>query len=245
LSNQQRFRKLLKESDRRISHPKTDLVNAVVRNFPSRLREVETPTQALELLEDAQALPGTSTKSHLFTQHGLRVNGPLFPDAAKSSLVTAYHLDRPCVVKLLSPRADPASEAQAGGPEGVANHDLCHGMPSDVPLVPSKLVLMDLGEGHSDLRRSPGTYAALVMPKYVDTLASALRMSNEALLRGMKRMVKALDWIHDRDYVHMDFKVSLGLMCLLGPSVSLLLVLAPLPLYSFCRILKLACALSK
>jgi hypothetical protein len=118
-------------------------------------------------------------------------------------------------------------------------------MPSDVPLVPSKLVLMDLGEGHSDLRRSPGTYAALVMPKYVDTLASALRMSNEALLRGMKRMVKALDWIHDRDYVHMDFKVSLGLMCLLGPSVSLLLVLAPLPLYSFCRILKLACALSK
>ena len=94
----------------------------------------------------------------------------------------------------------------------MANRDLCHGMPSDVPLVPSKLVLLDLGEGHSDLRRSPGTFAALVMPKYVDTLASALRMSNEALLRGMTRMVKALDWIHDRDYVHMDFKVSLGLM---------------------------------
>lgn len=56
------------------------------------------------VLQTAKALPTSSTKQHLFTQHGLRVNGPLFasnPLDGPASLLSACRGHRPCVVKLL------------------------------------------------------------------------------------------------------------------------------------------------
>lgn len=51
-------------------------------------------------------------------------------------------------------------------------------------------------------------FTLLVMPMYFCTLASTPYMSDEVLEREMRRMVKALEWVHSKGYVHMDVKVS-------------------------------------
>jgi hypothetical protein len=98
-------------------------------------------------------MPGASTKAHLFTQHGLSVNGPLFPNPADGpvNLLTACTLEgHPSVIKMLLDRT--SAEANA-------IRALYDGITPTIPLVSCKLIELCLTEDHASIGRAPGTYA--------------------------------------------------------------------------------------
>lgn len=73
-----------------------------------------------QLYRDVQLFPGSSTQQHLFTQHGLRVNGPLYSNPAEGPaclLVATKASGQPAIVKMLS---NVTGEQQPGGTEAAA-----------------------------------------------------------------------------------------------------------------------------
>ena len=62
-----------------MTRPKPEILDVISRRLSAQMIVCHTPDMAADLYEEAQLLPGASTVSHLFTQHGLRVNGPLYP----------------------------------------------------------------------------------------------------------------------------------------------------------------------
>ena len=144
---------------------------------------------AVDLYEDAKLMPGASTGRHLRTQHGLVVNGPLFPNPAEgpACLLYAAQNGRPCVVKMLDGHVLPGESGSPGGTEaravrygrtllrqGHKSHfpliffrALCTNLPSEAPLAQCKLITLVLPPEHTECTgRAPSFYAALVMPKY-------------------------------------------------------------------------------
>lgn len=58
------------------------------------------------VMQAVKMMPGTSTRKHLVTQHGLNVNGPMFPGAAAGPvciLMASDDMGRPCLIKLVNP----------------------------------------------------------------------------------------------------------------------------------------------
>lgn len=77
----------------------------------------DTIFRDVQLYKDVELFPGSSTQQHLFTQHGLRVNGPLYTNPAEGPaclLVATKASGQPAIVKMLSNTKD---EQQPGGPE--------------------------------------------------------------------------------------------------------------------------------
>ncbi|GIL77537.1 hypothetical protein Vretimale_2937 [Volvox reticuliferus] len=205
----QRFLKLL--SLGKITTPNPVVLAAIKRRCPSRLWMVDNCDDAVDLYREAQLFPGPSTEGHLLTQLGLRVNGPLFPnpaDGPASLLVGATDDGSPVVVKLLR-GVGTAGAQQPGGAEAEACRVLMESKPAAVPLVPVRIVTFEIGINHvSVVGRAPGLYAALCMPRYVSSLRSMVQLSAAAVLAGGRRMVAALEWIHDKQYIHMDVKAD-------------------------------------
>lgn len=74
------------------------------------------------LYEAVELFPGASTQSHLFTQHGLCVNGPLFSNPAEGPpnlLLATNAMGQPSVVKMLSAVGSQETE-HLGGSEAAA-----------------------------------------------------------------------------------------------------------------------------
>lgn len=86
-------------------------------------------TMAVDLYRAVELFPGASTQSHLFEQHGLRVNGPLFSNPAEGPACLLWATDatgQPAVVKMLAGFIPSHASAQQqtqqvlGGSEGEA-----------------------------------------------------------------------------------------------------------------------------
>jgi hypothetical protein len=80
-------------------------------------------------------------------------------------------------------------------------------MPADVPLVAAKLITLELTEEHASTGRAPGRHAALEMPLYPSTVARLLQLTPAVILAQGRRMQLALEYMHSKNYVHMDVKV--------------------------------------
>ena len=76
-----------------------------------------------------------------------------------------------------------------------------------MPLVEAKLITLELTEKHSSTGRSPGRHAALVMPYYASTVAKLLELSPSVILMYGRRIRLSLEYMHSKNYVHMDVKV--------------------------------------
>lgn len=50
------------------------------------------------------------------------------------------------------------------------------------------------------------SFVALLMPRYVTTLAETAQLCEPALLVGLQHMISALEYIHSFNLVHMDIK---------------------------------------
>lgn len=80
-------------------------------------------------------------------------------------------------------------------------------MPLALPLVAAKLIALKLTEEHTSTGHPPGRYAALLMPLYPSTVSRLLQLTPAVILAQGKRMQLALEYIHSKNYVHMDVKV--------------------------------------
>jgi serine/threonine protein kinase len=76
-----------------------------------------------------------------------------------------------------------------------------------VPLVAASLISLNLREEHASTGHLPGRYAALQMPLYPSTVSKLLQLTPAVILAQGKRMLTALEYIHSKNYVHMDVKV--------------------------------------
>ncbi|KAG2428097.1 hypothetical protein HYH02_014445 [Chlamydomonas schloesseri] len=195
-----RFVKLLARGN--ITRPREDVLAAIFRRHAYMLAVVPDSNKAVELYRAAELFPGASTEGHLLTQHGLKIDGPLFPAEGSINLLTAATNEGiPAVVKLLC--------QDAGGAEAEACRVLMEEKPEDVPLVPAKILPLQLGAEHtSSTGRAPGLYAAMVMPRYVSSLAAMVPLTPAAVLAGAERISKALEWIHGKGFTHMDVKAA-------------------------------------
>jgi hypothetical protein len=204
-----RFLELLSRG--KITRPKTAVLGAITRRCAGRVMLLRDFGEAVDLYREAQLFPGPSTEGHLLTQHGLRVNGPLFPNPGEGSaslLIEATSEGAPVVVKLLAASVSADSAQQPGGAEAEACRALIELKPDAVPLVPARIITFKLGAEHtSTIGRAPGLYAALCMPRYISSLALMVPLPAAAVLAGGRRMAAALTWIHCKDYTHMDVKV--------------------------------------
>jgi hypothetical protein len=82
-------------------------------------------------------------------------------------------------------------------------------MPDGIPLVPCQLMRLVLDGTHVSTGHPPGTYAAIVMPRYIDSVARMTPGPDASgILLGGQRMIEALEYIHSLGLVHMDVKVS-------------------------------------
>ncbi|EFJ43027.1 hypothetical protein VOLCADRAFT_96771 [Volvox carteri f. nagariensis] len=195
-----------------IQRPKTAVLNLIMRRCPARVMVLGDCNDAVDLYREALLFPGPSTERHLLTQHGLRVNGPLFPNPAEGSmslLIGATCEGLPVIVKLLAQGSSTDSDQQPGGAEAEACRALIESKPASVPLVPARVITFKLGAEHmSNVDRVPGLYAALCMPRYVSSLALMVPLPAAAVLAGGRRMAAALEWIHEKEYTHMDVKAD-------------------------------------
>jgi hypothetical protein len=191
----------------------------------------------VQLYRDVALFPGASTQHHLFTQHGLRVNGPLYSNPAEGPaclLVATKASGQPAIVKMLS---NAQGGQQPGGTEAAACRQvqwhccaaarvlrisdktclplpsarcfraLYWNVPEGTPLVAAEVVTLELTEDHKSTGRQPGPHAALVMPVYASTVARLLGLQPSVLLEQGKRIQGALEYVHSRGYVHLDVKV--------------------------------------
>ncbi|EFJ49154.1 hypothetical protein VOLCADRAFT_104361 [Volvox carteri f. nagariensis] len=193
-----------------IQRPKTAVLNLIMRHCPARMMVLGDCNDAVDLYREAELFPGPSTEGHLLTQHGLRVNGPLFPNPAEGSaslLIGTTREGLPVIVKLLAQVSSADSDQQPGGAEAEACRALMESKPASVPLVPAHILTFKLGAEHkSTVNRVPGLYAALCMPRYVSSLVKMVPLPAAAVLAGGRRMAAALEWIHQKEYTHMDVK---------------------------------------
>ena len=157
-------------------------------------------------------LPSRSTKGHFSTQCGITIDGPIQNCSGSRLLLNASKDNRPCVVKLdqVTPRT---ANREILAVETLALCDIEEGT---IPLVPYEVIEV---KTNTDLSVTPNTSAggfaamvtctALVAPMYYCSLdALALIPDINGLVSGGTRIKKALEYMHSKDLVHMDVKVS-------------------------------------
>ena len=73
-------------------------------------------------------------------------------------------------------------------------------------VLPFELKAQHVTTGHP-----PGAYIALLMPRYVTSLAQHFPIRDEtAMAKSLTRMICALEHVHGLGWVHMDVKVCAG-----------------------------------
>lgn len=198
--------------DGKISRPDEGVLEKISAFHHSELLAyIDSKDRALFFYQRMKELPSTSTKNIVREQTGVEVNGPISEDKPKLlSGVSAEGV--PIVLKLLFPGTDdPRSLATRNQEIEIEKQtciDLKLGEETVVALVPSKVVELHVDDllFQRQTGRS-GTFAALLMPRYLYSIARGPR-TQKLLAREGRRMVDALLYMHDKEYVHMDVKAD-------------------------------------
>ena len=197
----ERFCSLLKQAN--ISNPNADILDLMEVRMASQLIVCSSARNAAYLYNAAKLLPGASTIAHLFTELRLRANWPLHPGAEErlcSLLIAADEYGRVCMIKMLTHGSKEAAICKQLLPPAATE---------DVALVRGKVMALEITPAQYSTGHGPRRYEVLVMPRYGGSVADAPQLPVVALVRGGRRMVAALDFIHRHRVVHMDIKVRL------------------------------------
>jgi len=184
--------------------PKQDVLDKIRASYANEaVMSIDDENAVLKLYERVCALPSTFTKAIVQQQGGVSINGPLLSSSPK--LLTGRRTDgRQIVVKLLALDRDDVREAELGGEAkcctdlAVADHSIA--------LVPHEVVRLDVTADMVSQTRRSGAFAALLMPRYLGSVARGPSCSAQVVAREGRRMVDALRFMHRRGYVHMDVK---------------------------------------
>jgi Protein kinase domain len=190
-----------------------DVMQAMLLRFANNMAVVETSEDALRLYEHVAGLPTTTTQALLAEQTGILLSGPLYQAMAstQSRLLCGAHVEgRPVVVKLLLGVAD----VQPPSPDPPFEASLCQLLgltPWEGPehphfLVRTSAVQMVVPDSEVAMFCRHGKVHALVMPRYVLSVAELPQLSTEALVRGFTRLCCSLEYMHGLKLVHLDVK---------------------------------------
>ena len=203
-----RLKQLLQKAH--ISRPHQNVLDLIVRRFSSRLLAVTTVDQALELYRDAELLPGSSTSSCWVEQHSLRLNGPFSEHLPKCILTAVDSQGNPAIVKLLAVSAMTAAPTSRLSEAAVCRElGLTDANRAGVPVVSGEVLELQLPSPFArTTKHGPGVYPALVMPRYSCVVSDLPLVPEHAIARGAARLVQAIEFMHEKELVHMDIKAS-------------------------------------
>ena len=189
--------------------PKQDVLAMIRASYASEvLMSIDNVDSAVDLYERVCSLPSTFTKAIVQQQGDVSINGPL-PNSNQKLLTGRRTGGQQIVAKLLVldfddirplevRRAELSGEARCCMDLAVADHS--------VALVPHEVVRLDVTADMISQTRRSGAFAALLMPRYLGSVARGPSCSAQVVTREGRRMIDALRFMHRLGYVHMDVK---------------------------------------
>ena len=191
----------------RIFKPDHDVIAKIRASYAAEaLMSIDNGDAALELYRRVKALPSSFTKNLVAVNGRLRINGPLSLDRPR--ILTGCRLDgRPILVKLLSLGLDDTTGVKTA--ELNSEADCCSTLATSdhtYALVPYEVVTLQVTPDMVSQTQHSGAVKALVMPRYLDSIARGPSCIVSVVSREGRRMVDALRCMHQHGYVHMDVK---------------------------------------
>jgi len=172
----------------------------------ARLNCVSTEEDALKLYVDAAAIPQTQTRA-MAKEEGVTIDGPMqFAGAQTASFFRAFENTKHVrVLKVNNVVSKSVSECRLYAALG-RNAVEC-----GVALVPVRLLSLDKSSEHQSTRASPprkmSPFVGLLMPCYAhsfDDLPAPIPCNHA--LEVFRRVIAAIDFIHDHGWLHGDVK---------------------------------------
>ena len=196
----ERFEQFLR--DGRINRPDESILLKIRKHFSSRMMVVKSADEAVDLYEDAEQLPGTTTRAVIMENSNIKLNGPLDVDHYGVKIVVGVDPDgKPIIVKIMYGASSHVT------PEVEAISNLGLNTLTNIPLVSGELQTISICDSDSrTMRYSSGIYHCFIMPYYPTSLARLPAIPQEAAYKGALRILAALAYVHKCNYVHMDVK---------------------------------------
>lgn len=203
------FLDLLKTAN--INKPDQKVLAKIRASFASELlANIDSVDSAVAFYREIKLLPSTITKAIVLQQLGVLVNGPLMHEKLK--LLTASREDgRQLVVKMLYPDSDDARPLEVRNAEIRREIQCCKDLvvtDADCALVPHEVVTLSVPPEMEVQTRRRGDFTALLMPRYLGSVARGPTGSMTVLSREARRLVQAIRYIHSHGYIHMDVKAD-------------------------------------
>ena len=193
----------------RINNPNQEVLAKIRASYASELLvSIDCVDSAMDLYERVRLLPSTFTKVIVQQRGDVSISGPL--SSKNPKLLTGRREDgRQIVAKLLYldfndirplevRQAELSGEAKCCTDLAVADHS--------VALVPHEVVRLDVTADMLSQTSKSETVAALLMPRYLESVARGPSCSAQVVAREGRRMIDALRFMHQQGYVHMDVK---------------------------------------
>ena len=204
------FLRLLSEGG--INRPKENVLDKIQASFAAQLLlNIHSVDSAIHFYRTIDGLPSTLTMNIVEGQSGISISGPLSQE--KPMLLAGVRANGTAVViKLLFTGLDDARKLEFRNGEIEHEVDCCSKLAladRDIALVPSELVTLDSPQGFVRQTRHTGRFHALLMPRYLDSVARGPTFPRMVIAREARRLVDALQYMHRvAGLVHMDVKAD-------------------------------------
>ena len=201
------FIELLKRGGK--DRPKQDVLAKIRASYAyEAVMSIDDVDAALELYERVCTLPSTFTKAIVQQQAGVSISGQLSPSNPK--LLAGTRTDgQQIVAKLLVLDFDDARSVEVRQAEISSEAKCCTDMAiadHSIALVHHEVVHLDVTADMTSQTRKSGAVTALLMPRYLGSVARGPLCSAQVVAREGRRMIDALRFMHLKGYVHMDVK---------------------------------------
>ena len=204
-----RFIELLKKGT--ITRPNDAVIAKILTSFISELRSSLGSVDSAEALyRRIRELPTTLTMCVVQDQAGVRIMGPLRSD--KPKILTGRRRDGTAiVVKLLNLDNDDVRPVDLRLEEMENEAKCCEELAAvtvdtSIALVRHEVVTLQVPEEFVLMSRRRDSFKALLMTRYVESLARGGVYALELVAREASRVTAALKFMHYHRYVHMDVK---------------------------------------
>jgi len=202
------FLRLLSEGG--ISRPKENVLAKIKASFATQLLlNIHSIDSALHFYRTIDGLPSTLTMNIVEGQVGVNISGPLSDD--KPKLLAGVRANGSAVViKLLFTGLDDARPLEVR--EGEIDHEVecCTKLAladREIALVPSEVVMLNAPQHFVMQTHRRGRFRALLMPRYLDSVARGPTFPIMVIAREARRLFDALQYMHCvAGFVHMDVK---------------------------------------
>jgi hypothetical protein len=200
-------------SNLQVQRPDPRVMRKIRMNFSSQLIvAAKSRTAAQDLYDTVKQLPMTLTVAVIKEAEGITVNGPY--DADRPYLLTASDFTgKQLMVKLLKVQRDLVGVKDSEQEAALKHEDdmvkilgLANPSVNFVPMRRTTITIPSDPQVVKMVSTAPGNFTALIMPRFITTVARAPLFSHQALADGAVTMIYALEYMHALHIAHLDVK---------------------------------------